>query len=135
MTLDSTFWPILALRNLVIVPGMSVPIRVGRSQSILALKRAQTMAQGSATQIVTVLQRNSNDETGNTTVSAGDLYRVGVICEIEKIKGNEQEGYQLFIKGLERVRILEPRESGAGRMLESQIEILEEKKTSPPSTE
>lgn len=135
MTLDSTFWPILALRNLVIVPGMSVPIRVGRSQSILALKRAQTMAQGSATQIVTVLQKNSNDDTGNTTVSADDLYRVGVICEIEKIKGNEQEGYQLFIKGLERVRVLEPRESGAGRMLESQIEILEEKKTSPPSTE
>jgi len=105
--LDQTRWPILALRNLVLVPGMTVPIRVGRLQSMLALKRAQEMTSaGSPTQLVVTLQNLGANDDQSALVKVESLHQIGVICEIEKSKGSETDGYQLLIKGLERVRLL-----------------------------
>jgi ATP-dependent Lon protease len=103
--------PVLALRNLVLFPGMSVPIRVGRAQSLQAIRQAKELAKqlDSPIQLVAVLQISADVEQ-NGPVQAADLYKVGVICEIERIKGNENEGLQLFIKGLERVTLEDIRE-------------------------
>ncbi|CAN5507586.1 endopeptidase La [soil metagenome] len=103
--------PVLALRNLVLFPGMSVPIRVGRAQSLQAIRQAKELAKKleSPIRLVAVLQ-TSTDVEQNGPVHPTDLYKVGVVCEIERIKGNENEGLQLFIKGLERVTLEEMRE-------------------------
>ena len=84
---------------------MSVPIRVGRPQSLQAIREAKSLAKKLETPIrlIAVLQKASDSESG--PVHADELHRVGVICEIERIKGNDQEGLQLFIKGLERVQL------------------------------
>lgn len=125
MNLDQTRWPILALRNLVLVPGMTVPIRVGRLQSMLALKRAQKMtAAGSPTQLVVTLQKQGAEDNPSTLVKVESLHHVGVICEIEKTKGSETDGYQLLIKGLERVRLLNISEDAATHLLEAEVEVL-----------
>lgn len=106
--------PVLALRNLVLFPGMSVPIRVGRAQSLQAIRQAKELAKQleQPIRLVAVLQ-TSTDIEQNGPVTASDLYKVGVICEIERIKGNDNEGLQLFIKGLERVTLEDVREESA----------------------
>lgn len=98
--------PVLALRNLVLFPGMSIPIRVGRAQSLQAIRQAKALAKKleKPIRLVAVLQ-TSTDVEQNGPVHATDLYKVGVVCEIERIKGNDSEGLQLFIKGLERVTL------------------------------
>lgn len=98
--------PVLALRNLVLFPGMSVPIRVGRAQSLQAIRQAKELAKKleEPIRLIAVLQ-TSTDIDQNGPVKIEDLYKVGVVCEIERIKGNDQEGLQLFIKGLERVSL------------------------------
>lgn len=127
MKLDKTRWPILALRNLVLVPGLTVPIRVGRVQSVLALKRAQALATpGSPTQLVVTLQKTNADQQSDqhSLVKIEDLHHVGVICEVEKIKGSETEGFQLLIKGLERVRLSNLSEDLESHLLEGELELL-----------
>lgn len=107
-TSKSARYPILALRNLVIFPGISVPIRVGRQQSLEALRFARDLATkaNEPVKIVAVLQ-TSEDLDHTSAVEAKDLHDVGVLCEVERIKGQESEGLQLLIRGVERVRLSE----------------------------
>jgi len=97
---------ILALRNLVVYPGISVPIRVGRQQSLEALKsaREQAVPSGKPARVIAVLQ-SAHEIDHTLPVKESDLYRVGTLCEIERIKGSESDGVQLLIKGLERVTL------------------------------
>ncbi|MBN8542099.1 MAG: endopeptidase La [Deltaproteobacteria bacterium] len=97
---------ILALRNLVVYPGISVPIRVGRQQSLEALKsaREQALPAGKPAKVIAVLQ-SAHEIDHTSSVKESDLYRVGTLCEIERIKGSESDGVQLLIKGLERVTL------------------------------
>jgi len=105
--------PILALRNLVLFPGMTVPIRVGRSQSIAAIRsvvprlsdKNQEIERASTAPLIAVLQRHVEQKDH---VAPGDLHKVGVICHIERVRGTEGSGYQLLIRGMERVRLIDP---------------------------
>jgi ATP-dependent Lon protease len=114
-TVEPTRLPVLALRNLVLFPGMSIPIRVGRAQSLQAIRQAKALAKKleKPIRLVAVLQ-TSTDVEQNGPVHASDLYKVGVVCEIERIKGNDSEGLQLFIKGLERVTLEDIHEETPG---------------------
>ncbi len=102
----ATRYPILALRNLVIFPGISVPIRVGRQQSLEALRFARDLAAKSnePIKVVAVLQ-TSEDLDHTSPVEAKDLHNIGVLCEVERMKGQESDGLQLLIRGVERVRL------------------------------
>ncbi|MDX9730422.1 MAG: endopeptidase La [Bdellovibrionales bacterium] len=101
--------PVLALRNLVLFPGISIPIRVGRNQSLKAIRHARELAHGDApARIIAVLQSNGDiDHSG--FVTANDIHRIGVLCEIgqikERSKGTDSDGLQLIVKGVERVRL------------------------------
>jgi ATP-dependent Lon protease len=102
--------PVLALRNLVIFPGISVPIRVGRQQSLEALKFARDLASKSNSPVKVVAVLQTSEEVDHTTpVEIKDLHRVGVICEVDRIKGQESDGLQLLIRGVERVRLTDLR--------------------------
>ncbi len=88
--------PILPIKNTVIFPGTSSPLRVGRAQSVAALKHAQE--QGSW--IIALSQKHDTD-----AVSVGDLYRVGTLSKIEKLRGDETRGYQVILRGDRRYKI------------------------------
>ncbi len=100
--------PVLALRNLVVFPGLSVPIRVGRAQSLAALREARSVP-GTA-QILATLQTNPDAQIDR--VQPNDLNEIGVLCEIEKVRGNENEGLQLILKGVTRVRLKDTVDNG-----------------------
>ena len=88
--------PILPIKSTVIFPGTSSPLRVGRAQSIAALRHAQE--QGSW--IIALSQKNETD-----SVLANDLYRVGTLAKIEKLRGDETRGYQVILRGEKRYRV------------------------------
>jgi ATP-dependent Lon protease len=102
--------PIFALRNLVIFPGMTVPIRVGRAQSIAALRtlRLEAGDREPDGQIIAVLQKPLELKEH---ILPDELHHIGVLCKIEKIRGNEKDGFQLVLRGLERVMIPHPFEA------------------------
>lgn len=98
--------PVLALRNLVLFPGMGVPIRVGRKQSILAI---QSLGGGGPDTagglLIAVLQKPKEQKD---QLAADELHTIGVLCQVERVHGDEKDGYQLVLRGIERVRVSSP---------------------------
>ncbi len=101
--------PVIALRNLVLFPGLTIPIRVGRAQSIAAIRQLQEKQGGEKpSYLIGVLQKPTEQKE---RIAPDELHKIGVLCQVELVKGNENEGYHLVVKGLERVRIVDPHES------------------------
>ncbi|RYZ75455.1 MAG: endopeptidase La, partial [Proteobacteria bacterium] len=104
--------PVLALRNLVLFPGTTVPIRVGRAQSIAAiraLRNENSESDKSSQQLIAVLQTPLDQKEH---ISPDELHPMGVLVQIERVRGNEKDGFQLVVRGLERVRVRQVFESG-----------------------
>lgn len=90
--------PVLALRGLVIFPGMLLQFDVGRKKSILALSHAMDVDQ----QILLVAQKDLGDNEPN-----GDqIYRVGVVAKIKQVIRHTEEGVRLFAEGIGRAEIV-----------------------------
>ena len=69
--------PILPVRNMVLFPGMVIPITVGRQKSIRLVKKAY---KGNRTLgVITQANPNKEDPTGE------DLYKVGTVAHILKM--------------------------------------------------
>ena len=96
--------PVLALRNLVLFPGMTVPIRVGRAQSIAAIRsiRSEVGDREPGGQLIAVLQKPLDQKEH---ISPEELHRYGVLCQIERVRGNEKDGFQLIVRGIERIQV------------------------------
>jgi ATP-dependent Lon protease len=90
--------PVLPIKNTVIFPGMALPLRVGRSKSIAAVQTARNLGSW----IVTVSQKTEKE---NKEAIPEDLYRVGTLCKIEKIRGSTEQGYQILVRGISRFRV------------------------------
>jgi len=103
------FIPVLPLRDTVLFPGTALPLKIARSQSVEAVTQAQKANQ----RVVAISQKiNSNSES----VRAADLYQVGTLCKIEKIRGNATDGYQILLRGLETFRIEDIKENENGSL-------------------
>ena len=76
-SLDGQDIPILALRNMVLFPGVTLPIAVGRKKSMNLINEIQQ----SNKPIGVVCQRNSKIEDP----SHKDLYEIGVIADVVKV--------------------------------------------------
>ncbi len=89
--------PVLALRGLVIFPGMLLQFDVGRKKSILALSQAMEENQ----QIFLVAQKdlNTNEPGGE------DLYKMGIVAKIKQVIRHTDEGVRLFAEGMYRAEI------------------------------
>lgn len=124
-------YPVLALRNLVLFPGMTVPIRVGRAQSIAAIRalRLEGSDQETTGQLLAVLQKPLE---AKDHVAPDELHKVGVLCQIERVRGNEKDGFQLVVRGIERVRVIDPVEVGA--TLRATAEPFKEETDADPAT-
>lgn len=90
--------PVLSVRESVILPGSALPLRVGRKQSIEALEAAQK----NGSMILAVSQKSGFD---HAEVEIDDLRTIGTLSQIERIRGNAKDGYQIYLRGISRYRV------------------------------
>lgn len=90
--------PVLPIKNTTLMPGTTIPLRIGRLQSIKAVEAAAQ----NGSPILAVAQKSDFD---SDIVPVSSLYHVGTLSKIEKLRGNAQDGYELFLTGLTRYRV------------------------------
>ena len=95
--------PVIPSRNVVLFPGNTVPLRVGRTKSKAAVEKA------SAGQKYVILLSQKNDQQEHDPQEhdphQDDLNHVGTLCKIERVVGSSEQGYQVLLRGLERIEI------------------------------
>ena len=90
--------PLLALRGILIFPGMIANIDVGREKSMAAIDAAELTDK----QIILVGQKQAEQED----VTAADLYEWGVLATIKQKLQVPNGAVRLLVEGLERVHVL-----------------------------
>ncbi|WP_337807419.1 endopeptidase La [Phascolarctobacterium succinatutens] len=90
--------PLLALRGVLIFPGMIANLDVGREKSIAAIDAAEATDK----QIILVGQKQPEQEN----VAADDLYEWGVLVTIKQRLQLPNGAVRLLVEGLERVHVL-----------------------------
>ena len=90
--------PLLALRGVLIFPGMIANLDVGREKSISAIDAAEATDK----QIILVGQKQPEQEN----VAADDLYEWGVLANIKQKLQLPNGAVRLLVEGLERVHVL-----------------------------
>lgn len=90
--------PVLAVRGLVVFPGMMLQFDIGRKKSVLAVKAALD-----ADRLVFVVTQTDLSENEPT---ADDLYKIGVIAKIKQVVHTSDEGIKLHVEGLSRAEIM-----------------------------
>lgn len=91
--------PVLAVRGLVVFPGMMLQFDIGRKKSVQAVKAALD-----ADRLIFVVTQTDLSENEPT---AEDLYKIGVIAKIKQVVHTSEEGIKLHVEGLSRAEILE----------------------------
>lgn len=91
-------FPVLSVKDSVVLPGSALPLKIGRSQSIAAVEAAQK----NGNLILTLSQKGEFDET---IIHPEQLRTVGTLSQIERIRGNARDGYQLYIRGVSRFKV------------------------------
>lgn len=107
--------PVLALRGLVVFPGMSLQFDVGRPKSILALKSSMDKEQ----KIFLVAQK---DLTVNDP-GKDDLYSIGVIAKVRQVIRRSDEGIRVIVEGISRGKIVSMSEDNL-EYLSAEVAIL-----------
>lgn len=91
--------PVLPLRNMVLFPGVVIPITVGREKSIKLIKEAY---KGNRT-IGVVVQRDGSTEDP----VAADIYTVGTVAQIIRLLQMPDGSTSVIIQGKKRFQIQE----------------------------
>lgn len=91
-------FPVLSVKESVVLPGSALPLKIGRSQSIAAVEAAQR----NGNLILTLSQKSEFEET---IIHPEQLRTVGTLSQIERIRGNARDGYQLYIRGVSRFKV------------------------------
>lgn len=90
--------PVLPVRDTVVFPGILIPISVGRKKTLAAVDAAKN-----SDNWILLVARKTEDEKESTPE---DLYKVGTLCKIEKIKGTHETGYSVLVRGENRQAVL-----------------------------
>ncbi len=111
--------PLLPLRDIVVFPGMVVPLFVGREKSVVALEAA--MAGNKDIFLLAQLDPGCDDPDRD------DLYDIGVIATVLQLLKLPDGTVRVLVEGQERAQLSDLREelSGNGDMLVAQVEQLE----------
>ena len=91
--------PVVALRNMVIMPGVTMNIDVGRPKS----KRAVDEAQSADRRVLVVTQRDASTDDP----MPAELYEVGTLAVIKQVVRLPDNTYQVLVESQERVKTLE----------------------------
>lgn len=89
--------PLLALRGLVVFPGMVVHFDVGRSKSLQALSAAMTGEQT----LMLVTQRDLSEDEPREE----QLYTVGVVAQVRQVMRLPGDNVRVLVEGLYRARV------------------------------
>ncbi|HEY9898779.1 MAG TPA: endopeptidase La [Pantanalinema sp.] len=92
-----TSTPVLAVRDMVVFPGVVVPITVGRDMSVHLVQDA--VESGEAITVAT--QRDMERDE----ITPSDLYEVGTLCKIHHMLQLPSNTLKIMVQGVERVRI------------------------------
>ena len=104
--------PALAMRGLVIFPGMLLQFDIGRKISVNALKAAMDTDK----RIFLVTQRDIKVNTPERR----DLYNYGVIAEVKQMLKTNDGVSRVLVYGLKRAKLIDI--SNNGRFLTADIE-------------
>lgn len=113
--------PALPLRDMVVLPGGSASLFVGRPGSLRALE----LAANSGKELLLVAQKDS----GSNDLSADTLYSIGVIAQVGESIRTPDNTVKAMVKAGERVRILSLEESDGA--LHAIVEIIPSVDLSP----
>ncbi|MDL2342822.1 endopeptidase La [Deinococcus sp. MIMF12] len=89
--------PVVALRNMVILPGITMNIDVGRPKS----KRAVDEAQSSDRRVLLLTQRDPRTDDP----TRAELYEVGVLAVVKQVVRMPDNTYQVLVEAQERARV------------------------------
>ncbi len=89
--------PILAIRDMVVYPGVVVPITIGREKSLRLSREAME-----GDQLLTVVTQRDMDQE---EVGPGDLYRVGTLAKLHHLLQLPNDTIKIMVQGMERVEI------------------------------
>lgn len=98
MSFVSGFIPVIPLKNSVLFPEISMPLRIGRGKSIAALQKALREQQW----VVLLTQKNPQESVENIE----NLFSVGTLCKIESFKMEEEGSYNIFVKAYQRIKVI-----------------------------
>ena len=120
--------PAIAVKNAVVfpVPGMPVPLAVGRGKTLRAIE----VAAASHGLIFVVTQRNPDDEDPGPA----DLYRIGTVCRITRLaRSTDNNTQELVIEGVVRARI--DRFTEMADRLQVEVETIEDTRSGDAETQ
>src|SRR6056297_1396221 len=92
-------YPVIPLRNTMVVPNIITPLLVGRDAS---LKAAEQAILGDS-KIICITQKNNI--RSETDPKAKDLYRVGTLCTIMQVLRLPDGTIRLLVEGTERIEV------------------------------
>jgi ATP-dependent Lon protease len=92
-------YPVLTLRETLVFPLTTFPLAVGREPSLRAVEEA---TRGSRQLVLLVQKEAETEEPGPT-----DLYEIGTLARIRHIVRGPDGTQQVWVHGLERIRVLE----------------------------
>jgi ATP-dependent Lon protease len=90
---------VMPIRRMVLFPGVTTPIAIGRTGTIAAARAAA----GADRPLAVVMQREAETETPGPA----DLYEIGTLAKIEHYAVSEQAGHHVVCVGMDRVRLRE----------------------------
>ena len=121
---DAAALPVLPLRDVVVYPGMVIPLFVGRKKSIRAIEEAM----GSAKQILLLTQKKAEvDDPGPDSI-----YAVGTVSAIRQLLELPDGTIKVLVEGLSRARVASY--EGTREYFSARVEPLAES-TGAPATE
>src|SRR5579864_3900706 len=94
---QGTVYPVLPLRDIVVFPGMIVPLFVGREKSVKALEEVMKDDK----QILLIAQKNATqDDPG-----PDDIYEIGTLGTVLQLLKLPDDTVKVLVEGGKRVRI------------------------------
>lgn len=96
-TRDQSVQPVLPLRDIVVFPGMIVPLFVGREKSIKAIEHALE----NKLKVILVTQKNASQNDPKPE----DIYRTGVLVNILQLLKLPDGTVKVLVEGLNRIEI------------------------------
>ena len=119
MDMTLNLLPLLPLRDIVVFPGMVVPLFVGREKSVAALEAA--MAGEKDIFLLAQLDPGCDDPDRD------DLYDTGVIASVLQLLKLPDGTVRVLVEGQERAKLetLRTEQSAEGEMLVAQVEHVE----------
>ncbi|MCP5397298.1 MAG: endopeptidase La [Sphingomonadaceae bacterium] len=112
----SQLYPLLPLRDIVVFPGMVVPLFVGREKSVAALEAAME----SSKDIFLLAQL----DPGCDDPAVDDLYDVGVVAQVLQLLKLPDGTVRVLVEGTQRARLESMREEGD--LVVAQVDTLPE---------